>query len=59
MNKHVDSWHSRSFASCTCHNKNTIGEAGDGKPPHKIHSETESMYGDDDNYDVIGDDCWW
>ena len=25
------------FQSCTCHNKNTIGEEGNGKPPHKVH----------------------
>ena len=24
------------FKSCTCHNKNTVGEKGNGKPPHII-----------------------
>ena len=23
--------------SCTCNNESTIGEGGDGRPPHKIH----------------------
>ena len=25
------------FESCKCHSKNTVGEEGNGEPPHKIH----------------------
>ena len=36
--KHADSQHRGcQYDSSLCHNKNAIGEEGNGKPPHKIH----------------------
>ena len=38
MDKHVDSQHKGcQFDSSTCHNKQAIGEEGNGKPPHEYH----------------------
>ena len=30
------------FESYTRHNKNVIGEGGDGRPPHKVHFPRKS-----------------
>ena len=31
--------HGCEFDSSTCHNKSAIGKEGNGKPPHKVHSQ--------------------